>query len=225
MFCKILDILPVFSINPLIQKQSFNIPSLFISRWFISITSAEIGSNLYILHICRTSPMKKSQQFLIKKPAVTLGFVECQDLPLFFYSWTIPNISCSDVFVSIDAYDYNGYYTAAEGSEDRFVITPVGIDENNKPGRFLSFNLAQNYPDPVWSKTTIKYSLPRKCKVVLELFDVSGRKVMVLVDEYQKSGCYQVRLDIDKSSLANGIYFYRLRADNSTATKKLVVCR
>lgn len=142
-----------------------------------------------------------------------------------YYSWLIPNVSCTDAFVSIDAYDYNGYYTAAEGSEDRFEITQVGIDENNKPGRFSNFNLAQNYPDPVFSKTVIKYSLPKACKVVLELFDVSGRKVMVLVDEYQKSGCYQVRLDIDKSSLANGIYFYRLKADNSTATKKLVVCR
>lgn len=68
--------------------------------------------------------------------------------------------------------------------------------------------LEQNYPNPFNATTTIRYALPADVRVQLEIFDVLGRVVMVLVDQEQKAGYYDVRFE--SSKLPSGVYFYRL---------------
>jgi hypothetical protein len=58
---------------------------------------------------------------------------------------------------------------------------------------------------------------------VLTVFNTLGQKVALLVDENQDAGYYDVRFD--GSGLASGVYFYRLRAGEYMATKKLLVIR
>ena len=108
---------------------------------------------------------------------------------------------------------------------------PYGVEETdqlqnlNKP---IVFSLNQNYPNPVLSKTVIKYAIPKTCKVELKLYDVTGRQVTVLVDENQKPGYYKVNWhirNVSEKQLANGVYFYRLKAGDFVATKKMVIVR
>lgn len=105
----------------------------------------------------------------------------------------------------------------------------LGVEENKLiTGLPTIHKLSQNYPNPIVSKTMIKYSLPKEANVELKLYDISGREVAVLVNETQQAGHYQVNWDINdlpKTQLPNGIYFYQLKAGDFTATKKMIILK
>jgi hypothetical protein len=81
-----------------------------------------------------------------------------------------------------------------------------------------TFELSQNYPNPFNPATTIKYGLPHRVNVKLEVFNIVGQRVSVLVDEEQNAGYY--RVIFHDASLASGVYLYRLRAGDFIVTKK-----
>jgi hypothetical protein len=72
------------------------------------------------------------------------------------------------------------------------------------------FHLSQNYPNPFKEKTEIKYCLPERTNVKLELFDSEKRKVKTLVDEVEEAGTYKV--DLSGEDLQEGFYYYKLEA-------------
>ena len=85
------------------------------------------------------------------------------------------------------------------------------------------YYLSQNYPDPFQDRTTIKYCLPEKVKVKLELFDSERRKVKTLVDEIEEAGTYKVELNGE--DLMEGVYFYKIKAGEFVSTKKMVLLK
>ena len=85
------------------------------------------------------------------------------------------------------------------------------------------FKLRQNYPNPFNPSTTIKYELPRASQVSLKVYDILGREVSVLVNEKKDAGAYEVKFN--GSNLASGMYFYRLRAGDYVAVKKLLLMK
>jgi hypothetical protein len=93
------------------------------------------------------------------------------------------------------------------------------IDEDDAP-----LVLAHPYPNPFQSRTTIAYSIPQDGDVRLELFDLLGRRVAVLVDEHQTAGRYDVVFEAD-SHLAAGLFIARLYSAASTATARLTLMR
>ncbi|HTX17143.1 MAG TPA: T9SS type A sorting domain-containing protein, partial [Bacteroidota bacterium] len=86
-----------------------------------------------------------------------------------------------------------------------------------------SVSLEQNYPNPFNPSTTIKYSVPSEEHVSLELYDVLGQRVGILVDKMEEAGVHEVVFDA--SHLATGVYIYRLVAGSSTITKKLLLTK
>jgi hypothetical protein len=85
------------------------------------------------------------------------------------------------------------------------------------------YALSQNYPNPFNPSTTISYQLPKAGNVKLVVYDILGREVKVLVNEYKKAGTYNITFD--GSSLASGLYFYRLTAGDFSGTKKMVLVK
>ncbi len=86
------------------------------------------------------------------------------------------------------------------------------------------FGLLQNHPNPFNPQTEIAYSLPEGTKVKLEVYNLLGQKVKVLVDEYQNAGIKKVVWDGRNErgeKVSSGIYFYRLDAGNNVQTKKM----
>jgi hypothetical protein len=100
------------------------------------------------------------------------------------------------------------------------MITSVQPLTNDIPQEFL---LHQNYPNPFNPTATIKYGLPKSSDVRLSVFDMLGREVSVLVNERRDAGVHEVKFD--GSSLASGVYFYRLQAGDFTQTKRLLLLR
>jgi hypothetical protein len=84
-------------------------------------------------------------------------------------------------------------------------------------GIISQFSLGQNYPNPFNPVTTIRYSLPSMSPVVLEVFDMLGRRVETLVREIQPTGEHTVQWNA--SGNPSGMYVYRLIASNFTTTK------
>jgi hypothetical protein len=85
------------------------------------------------------------------------------------------------------------------------------------------FELKQNYPNPFNPTTTIKYSLPNNDILSLKVFDILGREVAVLVNEYKPAGTYAA--EFNASLFASGVYFYQLQSGNFVETKKMVLMK
>jgi hypothetical protein len=95
-------------------------------------------------------------------------------------------------------------------------------DENNitQPKDFL---LEQNYPNPFNPSTKISYQLPNAGNVTLKVFDVLGREVATLVDEYKNAGRFEV--EFNANNLPSGVYFYQLKAGEFVETKKMILLK
>jgi hypothetical protein len=83
------------------------------------------------------------------------------------------------------------------------------------------FELAQNYPNPFKGKTTIKYCVPEKMNIRLEVFDSKGNKLKTLVDEIKEAGTYKVEFNAE--NLESGEYIYKLEARDYFESKKMII--
>ena len=78
-----------------------------------------------------------------------------------------------------------------------------------------------NYPNPFSGSTTIQFQTSSTALVVLDVYDQTGMKVSTLVNSKLPSGTHQV--PFNGSTLPQGLYFYQLKVDNSSITKKMVL--
>ncbi len=101
------------------------------------------------------------------------------------------------------------------------VLESTTIDEslNLDPGLALH----GNFPDPFASRTTISYSVPEPMPVYMDVHNVLGRRVMVLVDQEKEAGTHTLHLDF--SGLAGGVYFLRMRTGRQTFMESLILAR
>ncbi|MDP1677343.1 MAG: C25 family cysteine peptidase [Bacteroidota bacterium] len=105
-----------------------------------------------------------------------------------------------------------------------YVSPKESKDSSNATSKTLNnFVLFQNYPNPFNPITTISYKVPQAGKVSLKVYDGLGREVIVLVNGQQSEGAYNTQFD--GTTLASGIYFYRLHVGSYIETKKLVLMK
>ncbi len=102
------------------------------------------------------------------------------------------------------------YFEQLESAEDVFTSHP------------LSFTLSA-YPNPFNPTTTISFELRDAAEVTLQVFDLLGREVAVLVNGRRDAGTYSVAFDA--ASLASGLYLCQLRAGDFVADRKLIVLK
>jgi flagellar hook assembly protein FlgD len=91
-----------------------------------------------------------------------------------------------------------------------------------------TFTLDQNYPNPFNPKTTIAYNLKERSEVKIEVFNLAGQLVNVLVDQPQGAGTYRLEWDghdQQGNEMASGLYFYRLSTNLERQTKKMLLVR
>jgi hypothetical protein len=134
-----------------------------------------------------------------------------------------------DPYGNWSPFDPNPGDSALISNPDDSLSTPetgYGIEDEipglNPPRAFF---LAQNYPNPVTFGTSIDYAIPRSERVVMTIYDVSGRVVRQLVNADRKVGKYSVHWDGRNASgrrVSGGMYLVRIKAGNFTATRKLM---
>lgn len=79
------------------------------------------------------------------------------------------------------------------------------------------------YPNPFNPAVTLRYSIPDEGRVYLVMYNIQGREVQKLVDEWQSAGYYDLK--VEGSDLSSGIYFVRLKACGFTKTHKLLLIK
>lgn len=85
------------------------------------------------------------------------------------------------------------------------------------------FALLQNYPNPFNPSTVIEYQVPQNSSVRLEVLNLQGQRVALLVNEQKSAGAHSV--SFDASSLSSGVYMYRIQANGFSQTKKMLLVK
>ena len=96
----------------------------------------------------------------------------------------------------------------------------TGTEDDALP---VVYALAQSYPNPTTGRATIKYDLPAPQQVRIEVYDVLGRRVAVLVDEEVEAGFHEATFDARR--FASGTYLYRIEAGPFTDVRRMLVIR
>jgi hypothetical protein len=97
----------------------------------------------------------------------------------------------------------------------------VGINEFQYSSDLVA--LTQNFPNPFNQQTTIAYSIKKGANVSVDVFDLTGRKVMGKEFGYKTAGNYNFVLNA--GTLNSGVYFYTLKADGVTLTRRMTVSK
>jgi hypothetical protein len=179
---------------------------------------------LQLSNISQTQSAENVEVKLIKQPEnLTFSKTEAE----------IKNISTSEEKEATFEFDvrYNSKISKADTVE--FLITDNRTIRVTKQFIFSyiapkEFSLEQNYPNPFNPATKIRYSVPQEVKreksnVILKVYDILGSEVATLVNEQKEPGYYEV--DFNASSIASGMYVYRLTAGKYISTKKMLLIK
>jgi len=125
----------------------------------------------------------------------------------------------SDNFPTQNAYD-DSYNSGFDAFVAKFENTTNVNRDTFIPEEFF---LSESYPNPFNSSVLIKYTLSQRRHVVLEIYDILGRKVEALIDQQQQAGYHHVVWNAEGKS--TGIYFYKIQAGDFTQSKKMVLIK
>ena len=110
-------------------------------------------------------------------------------------------------------------------------ISPIGIQPiSNEIPKY--YKLYQNYPNPFNPVTKIKFDVPtanlilsgeKGLNITLKVYDINGREVKELVNEYLSPGIYEI--EFDGSNYSSGIYFYMIQAADFIDTKRMIIVK
>lgn len=113
--------------------------------------------------------------------------------------------------------------------DDATSVPPTGVIEGGSSSSLpQSFHLAQNYPNPFNRETNIRYRLPTRASLSLNVYNIAGQLVKTLVDQPEDAGDYTVGwdgTDDAQQEVSAGIYLCRLSAGTVSIVKKMVVIR
>ena len=156
-----------------------------------------------------------------------LGFVEGHGSTPFGHDY-----SFADAVKTEGTYFYYIEDIDVEGKKERSDIISVTF----KPQRVLlptRFELRQNFPNPFNPETWIPFQLPRDADVMIEIYNLNGQLIRTLslgtlpagyYNERRSAAFWDGRLNTGEKS-ASGIYFYRLKAGDYSAVKRMVIIK
>lgn len=128
-----------------------------------------------------------------------------------YYSYTDRGLATGKYYYRLKQTDINGNFQYFNLNNEVNIGIPV------------KFELSQNYPNPFNPSTNLEFGIPDLGFVSLKVYGASGREIATLVNEVKAAGYYSVKFNA--SGLSSGIYFYTLKADNFTATKKMLLMK
>ena len=100
----------------------------------------------------------------------------------------------------------------------------TGADQRQTGNLPRFFELAQNYPNPFNPTTTIQFSIAKSTRVRMEILDLLGKRVALVLDQFKPAGEYSV--EVKAQELASGVYFYKLTAaPDIVLLKKMIVSK
>jgi len=99
-------------------------------------------------------------------------------------------------------------------------VTDVSDEQNVIP---TEYGFYQNYPNPFNPSTVIKYDLPKEGFVTMKIYNILGKEIKTLVNDFKRAGSYNVTFDA--GNLPSGIYFCRIKSNDFSAVRKLLLIK
>lgn len=99
-------------------------------------------------------------------------------------------------------------------------IITTGIEDSELP---LQFSLEQNYPNPFNPTTNIRFAVPQREYVELNVYNILGQLVEKIIDKQLNAGSHEVVFNA--KNIASGVYFYTLNVGEFVATKKMMILK
>lgn len=96
----------------------------------------------------------------------------------------------------------------------------INPGESLIPEKFL---LMQNYPNPFNPLTNINFDIPKAAQVQIKVYDINGREIQTLVNDFRKAGHYEVQFD--GTDLSSGVYIYTIAAGDFVSSKRFVLLK
>ena len=121
-----------------------------------------------------------------------------------------------------------------DANSEKWYIDDISIEGTTDVENYISdnlpstFSLDQNYPNPFNPVTTINYALPKAGHVKIQIFNTQGRLISTLIDRKKPAGRYTIQWngkDMHVKTVASGVYFYRIVADEFVKVKKLMLLK
>ena len=107
-------------------------------------------------------------------------------------------------------------------------MTPVEWEEVDHAQHPKEFSLRQNYPNPFNPTTVIEYALPKASEVKIQIYNILGQKVRILVEEHQEPGYKTIHWDGKDdhgNEVGSGVYFCRIVAGDFVKCKKMALLK
>jgi len=117
----------------------------------------------------------------------------------------------------------NGRYASENSSTNGHQLSPMINNNVSSNNVIYKYKLNANYPNPFNPSTKINYELEKSGLTKLEVFDILGRSVKVLVNEYKQAGNYT--FEFIGSNLPSGVYIYRIESNGFVSTKRMVLIK
>jgi hypothetical protein len=119
-------------------------------------------------------------------------------------------------------------YTAGTGGQPIgslmwWGLTPVGVQTQSSRSIPEEYTLTQNYPNPFNPSTNFTYELSKAGFVSVKVYDLLGREVATLVNEFKPAGSYPATWNA--AGFGSGIYFCKMQSGSFTATKKMILMK
>ncbi len=124
--------------------------------------------------------------------------------------------------LKLDGNIIRGWAVTSNGRIARYheLISGITNNQNNTPE---NYTLLQNYPNPFNPSTKISFSLPKAGNVTLVVYDILGREVATIMNEFTTAGNHTI--NFNASNLSSGVYFYKIQAGDFTDTKKMMLIK
>lgn len=200
----------------LIYFQALPYPDAVLLRWG---TATEVGNYGF-----------EPQRALHGYPFETLGFVPGSgnsNSPKHYIFWDSTIAHNGIYHYRLKQLNLNGSVEYYDTLTLNYQLSDVSEANNENINSYLLF---QNYPNPFNPKTVIKYKIPENSytfgneKLInLSVYDLNGKFIVNLVNDYQKPGLYEI--EFDASNLSSGNYLYKLQVDNYILVRKMTIIK
>jgi len=141
-----------------------------------------------------------------------IGFVEGKGTTTIEYGYSFKDneIKAGNISYRLKQIDFDGRFKYS--NEIEIVVTAL-----------TDYKLHQNYPNPFNPTTNIKYSISKEEPVTISIFNITGEKVALLVNEKKTIGNYEV--EFDGNNLPSGVYLYKIRSGKFVDVKKMMLLK
>lgn len=148
-------------------------------------------------------------------------------------SYLLENVTAGEYTLIVESTEYentsdNGtvnvdYGTNSVNTKDLYLSPSSTTGVGNQSNTPSSYSLMQNYPNPFNPTTTIRFTIPEKVQVRLEVYNLIGQKVATLINSELNAGQYSV--EFNGVGLSSGIYLYKIQAGNFVSVKKMLLLK